>query len=177
MKIHYWFSRSPEYSKTDWANQDPKTMTLKFINHVYDNYYKSYLKDSEKYEKINNRLVMAITILGFLVSVIIGLNKILVEKYSNLKDTFTIISFVLPSISSILLMYLSQKGFKRKEELRESARIGSKYFINEAKIRFSIAKDDDEYRQIYIWLNAKINEIQLKQANGYFAVHNDLKEK
>jgi multidrug efflux pump subunit AcrB len=151
-------------------------MTLKFINHVYDNYYKSYLKDSEKYEKINNRLVMAITILGFLVSIIIGLNKILEKNFPDSKDTFTIISFVLPSLSSILLMYLTQKGFKRKEELRENARIESKYLINEAKIRFAMAKDDEEYRQIYVWLNEKINKLQQNQAKEYFVVHNNLKE-
>lgn len=152
-----------------WSSKDIKTLTEDFINHIYDKYYKSYIYDSNRYEKLNNLLFGSIILIGFLVTILLGLEEIL---QINTK-VFTIIAFILPSLSSLLLLYWTQKGFKRKEELREDARIECKFIINEARIRFSKIKDDpDELENLYKWLNEQIRLLQLSQSKGYFSVHN-----
>lgn len=158
-----------------WATKDTKTLTEEFINHIYDKYYKSYNEDSDRYEKLNNRLFTSITLIGFLVTILLGMKEILISKTENLflDRLFTIIAFILPSVSSLLLLYWTQKGYKRKEELREDARIECKYIVNEARIRFSKIKDNpDELENLYKWLNEQIRQLQLSQAKNYFSVHN-----
>jgi uncharacterized membrane protein len=157
-----------------WSTKDAKSLTEDFIDHVYYNYYESYKSESEYYEKLNNRLFAIVTSIGFLVTIIIGLKEILLNRFDKVGDTFfTITAFVLPSISSIILLYMNQKGYKRKEELREDARIQCKFLVNEAKIRFSAAKDNVEFENIYKWLNEETKQLQLNQTNGYFVVHNN----
>jgi hypothetical protein len=160
-----------ENQKNRWAEKEPKSLTEDFINHVYDKYYESYKKDSEYYERINDRLFTIITIIGFLVTIIIGLKEILQLKDNKI---FTIVAFILPSISSIILLYITQKGFKRKEELREGARIQCKYLVNEAKIKFAASRESADFENIYRWLNEQIQHLQISQAQDYFLVHNNL---
>lgn len=158
-----------------WSSKDTKTITEDFINHIYDKYYKSYSTDSTRYEKLNNRLYTSITLIGFLVTILLGLKEILKDETPNVfvDKTFTIIAFILPSVSSLLLMYWTQKGYKRKEEIREDARIECKYLVNEARIRFSKIKDNpEELEKLYQWLNEQIRQLQLSQAKNYFSVHN-----
>lgn len=158
-----------------WSSKDTKTLTENFIDHIYDKYYKSYNEESERFEKLNNRLYISITLIGFLVTILLGLKEILKNKTNNhfLDTTITIITFILPSISSLLLLYWTQKGYKRKEEIREEARIECKYLVNEARIRFSQIKDDPKkLEELYIWLNERIKQLQLNQVNSYFSVHN-----
>ena len=161
--------------KISWSTKDTKTLTEDFINHIYDKYYKSYNDDSDRYEKLNNRLFISITLIGFLVTIILGLKEILISEteFPFLDKLFTIIAFILPSVSSLLLLHWTQKGYKRKEEIREDARIECKYIVNEARIRFSNIKDNpDELEKLYKWLNEQIRLLQLSQANNYFSVHN-----
>jgi uncharacterized membrane protein len=159
-----------ENSKLDWSKKDIKSLTESFINHIYNKYYESYKSESESYEKINNRLYLIVTLIGFLVTIIIGLKEILNKQING--TLFTVIAFILPSISSVILLYITQKGFKRKEELREEARIQCKYLVNEAKVRFSISTESSEFESIYRWLNEEIKKLQIEQSNNYFTVHN-----
>ncbi|MBI3220757.1 MAG: hypothetical protein HYZ44_14680 [Bacteroidetes bacterium] len=161
--------------KKPWATKDTKTLTEEFIDHIYDKYYNSYTEDSYRYEKLNNRLFTSITLIGFLVTILLGIKEILISKtdFPFLERLFTIVAFILPSVSSLLLLYWTQKGYKRKEELREDARIECKYIVNEARIRFSKIKDNpDELEILYKWLNEQIRQLQLSQAKNYFSVHN-----
>lgn len=163
--------------KETWSKKDTKTLTEEFINHIYDKYYKSYNRESDRYEKINNRLFTSITIIGFLVTILLGLKEILLTEnnYPFLDQLLTVLAFILPSISSLLLLYWTQKGYRRKEELRESARIECKYIVDEARIRFSRIKDNpDELEKLYKSLNEQIKQLQLDQAANYFAVHNNM---
>lgn len=162
-----------EQPNSSWASRDARMLTEDFINHIYKRYYKSYSRESGYYEKINNRLFTLVTIIGFLVTVLLGLKEIL--KPEN-EEPFTIAAFILPSISSVLLLYMAQKGFKQKEQLREDARIRSKYLVNEAKLRFSVAKSDPDFESIYRWLNEEVRALQVSQAGQYFNVHNKFGE-
>ncbi|KXH78462.1 hypothetical protein [Chryseobacterium kwangjuense] len=156
-----------------WPTQSVKDQTIAFINHVYKYCYKSYKNESEKYEKKYDCLYFVITAIGFAVTILIGLQKILEAHIGPLGDLFITCSiFILPSVSSVLLLLMNQKGFKKKLELREEARIYSKYLINEAKIRFGASTSDEEYQEIYKWLNTEIKKLQESQAKGYMAVHN-----
>lgn len=160
---------------TTWSSKDTKTLTEDFINHIYDKYYKSYNVDSDRYEKINNWLFLSITLIGFLVTILLGLKEIFKTQITNsIWDTiFTIIAFILPSISSLLLLYWTQKGYKQKQEIREDARIECKYIVNEARIKFSKIKEDpEELENLYKWLNEQIKQLQLSQAKNYFSIHN-----
>ncbi|MFC0426163.1 hypothetical protein [Chryseobacterium scophthalmum] len=156
----------------NWSTENPKSSTESFINHINDKYYLSYSDESDKYEKINNLFFIWITITGFLTTILIGIKEMLPMCYSFV-IVIKILTFILPLVSSFLLIYLNQKGYKKKEELREQARIECKYLINEAKLRFSHAKNDTDYEAIYRWLNQEIRQLQLNQANGYLTVHNN----
>lgn len=161
--------------KIAWSSKDTKSLTEDFINHIYDNYYLSYRKESEYYEKIYNRLFTIISLIGFFVTIILGLKEILKSHIENsyLDTTFTVIAFILPSVSSVLLLYLTQKGYKQKEEIREIARIECKHLVNEAIIRFSTIKDNpNDLKNLYMWLNEQVKQLQLCQAKNYFSVHN-----
>lgn len=156
-----------------WAKQGVKDQTMDFIDHIYVSYYKSYEKESDFFENIGNWLYMGITVIGFLVTILIGLQKILVGYITPLGEVIiTICVFILPSLSSVLLLYMNQKGFKKKLELREKARIYSKYLINNAKIQFAAAVSDEDYKKIYLWLNDEIKKLQESQVEGYIEVHN-----
>ncbi|MFZ4931545.1 hypothetical protein [Chryseobacterium sp. Mn2064] len=165
--------KKPEKHSDVWFTQGVKDQTVTFINHVYDKYYKSYDRESDRFGKIHNCLYVLITVMGFLTTILIGLQKIL-EEYicAEVKLMMTVCIFLLPSISSVLLLYMNQKGFKRKFELREEARIHSKYLINEAKLRFSVAVQDKEYEDVYRWLNSEIKNLQESQAQSYIKAHN-----
>jgi len=64
-------------------------------------------------------------------------------------------------------------GYKKKEEIREQARIECKFLVNEAKIRFVEVKDDPKaMTELYVWLNQEVKKLQLSQADTYFSVHN-----
>lgn len=158
-----------------WSTMDTKQQTIKYIDYVEDYYFDSYDSESFYYEKINNLFFISVTIIGFLVTIIIGLKEILNDFINNsmFDTTVTIITFILPSVSSLLLIYWNQKGYKRKEEIREEARIECKYIVNEARIRFSKINDNpDEYEELYRWLNEQTRLLQLSQAKNYFSVHN-----
>ncbi|WP_175621869.1 hypothetical protein [Chryseobacterium schmidteae] len=155
-----------------WSSENPKSSTESFINHINDKYYTSYSDESDKYEKINNRFFIWITVTGFLTTILIGIKEMVPMCYSFVM-VIKILTFILPLVSSFLLIYLNQKGYKKKEELREQARIECKYLINEAKLRFSHAKNDTDYEAIYRWLNQEIRQLQLNQANGYLTAHNN----
>ncbi|MBK9151070.1 MAG: hypothetical protein IPM26_08730 [Saprospiraceae bacterium] len=105
--------------RNSWSNKDTKTLTEEFINHIYEAYYKSYKDESERYERINNRIFMSITIIGFLVTIPIGLKEILFDKTetNHLNIFLKIITFILPSVSSLLLLYWTQKGYKKRKRL------------------------------------------------------------
>lgn len=119
---------------------------------------------------------MCITLLGFLVTLLIGLKSLFQTELesTNLDKVFTVLAFILPSVSSLLLLYWTQRGYKRKEEIREEARIECKFLVNEARIRFSKSKDDPEaLESLYKWINEQVRQLQLRQAKGYFLVHNN----
>ncbi|MGG8495818.1 hypothetical protein ACQY1Q_05340 [Tenacibaculum sp. TC6] len=160
-------------TKSAWSSKDQKSLTEDYINHVYHKYYLSYRKESEYYEKINNHLFITITIIGFVVTIILGLKGFIPEDYSTLNLAISITAFILPSVSSVLILYINQKGFKQKEELREMARIECKHLVNKAKIIFSRVKDNpDELEKLYLWLSEQVKQLQMSQARGYFSVHN-----
>ena len=160
--------------KKDWSLNDAETMTKNFIDHIYEHYYRSYLLDSTRYERINNWLFTSVAIIGFLVTILLGIKEILKGQIGQTGDTtLTIIAFILPSLSSVLLLYWTQKGYKKKEEIREEARIECKYYVNEARIRFTRAKENpEELEKLYHWLNEKVRRLQQNQAKSYFSVHN-----
>lgn len=120
---------------------------------------------------------MSITVIGFLVTILLGLKELLIEigQSEYMERIFTIVTFILPSLSSFLLVYWSQKGYKKKEETREEARIQCKFIVNEAKIRFAaINNNPQEYERLYNWLNEQIHDIQIGQVKNYYSVHNQL---
>jgi hypothetical protein len=164
----------PANHRAEWDTQDIKSATKGFIDHVYDSYYEEYKNDSERFEKVNNALFLAITILNFSVTVLIGIKEILPPDCvnANVELLFTMSTFLIPSVSSFLLLYYTQKGFKKKEEIRELARIQAKFLVNEAKTRFATAKTDADFETLYKWLNGEIRQLQEKQAGNYFMVHN-----
>lgn len=91
-------------------------MTKNFIDHIYEHYYKSYLLDSTRYERINNWLFTSVAIIGFLVTILLGIKEILKGQIGQTGDTtLTIIAFILPSLSSVLLLYWTQKGYKKRK--------------------------------------------------------------
>lgn len=168
-----------EEKKIKWSLKDTKSLTEDYIDHIYDKYYLNYKQESEYFEKINDRLFLIITGIGFFVTILIGLKEIIKTQIGTTRFDFifTLLAFILPSISSVLILYLTQKGYKRKEEIREEARIECKFLINEAKIRFSKVKDNsDELEELYNWLNEKTRQLQLNQAKNYFSVNNFIKK-
>ena len=94
------------------------------------------------------------------------------EFFPSIGKWLKIATFILPLISSFLLLYSNQKGYKRKEELRENARIQSKFLVDDARIKFTMAKTDADYLEIYQSLSEEIRKLQLSQATEYFTVHN-----
>lgn len=161
-----------EKANNKWSNKDTKSLTEDFINHIYSKYYKSYNEGSNLYQKINNSLYIIITIIGFSVTLLIGLKEIIPEKIDE--TLINVVIFILPSISSVLLVIINQKGFRQLETLREDARIKCKYLVNEAKIKFSTAQSDSDYELIYKWLNEEVRILQLNQANEYYSAQNKL---
>ena len=158
----------------NWETLSVKEQTSNYINHVYDKYYNSYLQDSERLERINNRLHLLIVVIGFIDTIILGLQEKILQPCPNLKLSLEIITLSLPSLASVLLLYVTQRGFKKKEELRENARIICKYLVNKAKIDFASCKSDEEYKAIYNWLNDEVQKMQLNQANEYFVSQGDM---
>ena len=158
-----------------WQDKDSKEMTRAFINHLYLNYYNRYKKDADYYERINNILFGLITTIGFITTITVGIQEVFKEQLAGTPNKLlTIATFILPSLSSMILMYMSQKGFKKKEEIREEARIESKFLLNEAKIRFAKHKDNcEEMEQLYHWLNERMKELQIKHSKTFFTVHNN----
>jgi hypothetical protein len=64
--------------KDSWLEKEQKALTEEFINHIYKKYYESYNADSNRYEKLNNRLFTSITLIGFSATILIGLKEILI---------------------------------------------------------------------------------------------------
>ena len=151
-----------------WQTKDPKQLTEDYINHIYKYYQKEYDKESGKYEKWNNLIFVSIAVIGLLITALVGLQ----EFFPCLKKGFKIATFILPLVSSFLLLYSNQKGYKRKEELRENARIYSKYLVDNARIKYTLAKTDSDFLEIYQWLSEEVQRLQLNQATEYFTVHN-----
>ncbi|MBK8551864.1 MAG: hypothetical protein IPL53_12675 [Ignavibacteria bacterium] len=158
-----------KYTKQDWSEMSTRDQTKSFIDYVNKAYYESYLDESERYERINFWSHMSIVIIGFLVTILIGLTKILPEW--NEFQPLEIIIFILPSVSSVIVLYVSQRGYRQKEQIRETARIECKKLVNEARIRFSICKDQSDYLILYNWLNEEVRRLQLQQAESYFGSH------
>jgi high-affinity K+ transport system ATPase subunit B len=164
-------------SKEKWSELSPKVLTENFINHIYKDYYKDYLRESRRYERINNWLFALIALIGLLTTILLSFQEIYKEalsEYTVVQSLLRGLLFILPAFSSFLAIYAGQKGLKKKEELREEARIRAKHLVNTAKIRFSTANEDvNEYVNIHNWLNHEMKMLQLQQAQGYFAAHNN----
>jgi len=151
-----------------WNELSIKDQTSNYIDHVYKEYYGSYLLDSERFERINNRYHLLIVLTGFLTTILLALKDKIEFIYPNLNLGIVVCTLCLPSIGSVLLIYVTQRGFKKKEELRENARIRCKYVVNKAKIDFTSCKTDEEYKTVYNMLNEECQKLQMDQANGYF---------
>ncbi len=154
--------------KDSWSSKDPKGLTEDFINHIYTHYHNEYDKESAQYEKKNNWTFLIIAIIGLLITLCVGFQ----EFFPSIGKWLKITTFILPLISSFLLLYSNQKGYKRKEELRENARIQSKFLVDDARIKFTMAKTDADYLEIYQSLSEEIRKLQLSQSTEYFTVHN-----
>lgn len=152
-----------------WQTKAPKQLTEDFINHIYTHYHNEYDKESVRYEKKNNRIFLWVAVIGLLTTLFIGLQGF----FPSIEIWLKVTTFILPLISSFLLIYATQKGYKRKEELRENARIQSKFLVDSARIKFTMAKTDADYLDIYQWLNEEVRKLQLNQATEYFTVHNN----
>lgn len=152
-----------------WQTKAPKQLTEDFINHIYTHYHNEYDKESVRYEKKNNRIFLWVAVIGLLTTLFIGLQGF----FPSIEIWLKVTTFILPLISSFLLIYATQKGYKRKEELRENARIQSKFLVDSARIKFAMAKTDADYLDIYQWLNEEVRKLQLNQATEYFTVHNN----
>lgn len=160
-----------ESFKDTWQLKAPKELTEAYINYKY--YYGSYKNESSRFEKKNNRVFLWVAVIGLLVTFLLGLQEFLPKEVCGwVIICIKILVFILPLVSSFLLLFSNQKGYKRKEELREDARIHSKFLVNEAKLRFSFAQTDEDYKAIFKWLNDEMLKLQLSQASAYFIVHN-----
>lgn len=157
-----------------WYNLSTKEQTISFIDKIENNYYQSYKAESEKYEKNNNCYYTWIVLLGFLTSVLLGTKSMLNISNPTYLTFLDLVIFLLPTISSTLLMIVTQRGYKQKEIIRENARIISKSLVYEARIRLSLCKEDKEFADLYLWLNKQIEQIQLNQASGYFTAQQSL---
>ena len=151
-----------------WPEQSTREQTIKFIEYVDKNYHKDYDKESQKYQFRNFISHMAIIVIGFLVTIIIGLKHMDVFDNPDTIKMMEVVSFILPSVSSVILLYISQRGFKKKEEIRENARNKCKYLVNEARIRFSKCVSQDDFFGLYQWLNKEIEKLQTTQSDDYF---------
>lgn len=152
-----------------WSSKEPKQLTEDFINHIYTNYHNEYDKESVRYEKKNNCIFLSVAVIGLLITLCVGLQGF----FPCIESWLKVATFILPLISSFLLIYSTQKGYKRKEELRENARIQSKFLVDNARIKFAMAKTDADYLKIYEWLSEEVRKLQLNQATEYFTVHNN----
>ena len=154
-----------------WSSNNPKELTQSYINHIYTFYQKEYDKESVKFERKNNLIFLLVALIGLLITLLVGLQNFFPKIQQELK----IVTFILPLTSSFLLLYSNQKGYRRKEELREYARIYSKYLVDNARIEFAAAKTDSDFLKLYLWLSEEIKRLQLNQAAEYFTIHNDKK--
>lgn len=154
-----------------WSSNNPKELTEYYINHIYTFYQKEYNKESLKFERKNNFIFLSVALISLLITLLVGLQ----DYFPKIQLELKIVTFILPLISSFLLLYTNQKGYKRKEELREYARIYSKYLVDSARIEFAVAKTDSDFLKLYLWLNEEIKRLQLNQATEYFTIHNDKK--
>lgn len=93
--------KNPMESKINhnWSSENPKSSTESFINHINDKYYNSYSDESDKYEKINNRFFIWITVTGFLTTILIGIKEMVPMWYSFVM-VIKILTFILPLVSS-----------------------------------------------------------------------------
>lgn len=163
-------------NSTPWSSNDIKTLTESYIDHVYNKYYKSYLHESEYYEKWNNVLFFAITSIGFMVTISLGLYELfskydLFQEYSVILKVFAL---VFPTVSSFLVVYSQKKGLKKKEDIRENARIECKHLVNEARMKFVKHQNNDEkLEKLYLWLNNEVKKLQSSQASEYFGIRED----
>jgi hypothetical protein len=157
-----------------WHEKEIAEQTRSFIQYIDDKYYKSYHEESKRYERLNFRAHMLIVILGFSVTILLGIKKIFDLSEPFISNVFDLATLILPSVSSVIMMYISQRGYKKKEEIRENARIECKYLVNDARIKYSVCKNDDDYMQLYIWLNSEIKRLQLAQARNYFQAENEM---
>lgn len=139
-------------------NKSIKELTKSLIDSLYYTHYKRYLRESQRYGWIINTSSLTIIIFGFLTTLFLGLREMLTLS-PGCQKTMYILAFILPSVSSVILIFVNQNDYRRKEELRENARVYVNHLINEAKARFSGAKDDKDYLDIYQWLNEEINKI------------------
>lgn len=151
-----------------WSELPIKAQTASYIDHVNEKYYRSYLSDSERFERINNRYHLLIVLIGFLTTILLALKSRLAFLDPHFNLIVDIVTLCLPSISATMLLYVTQKGFKNKEALRENARIACKHLVNKARIDFASCQTDDDYKKVYYWLNDEIRNLQLSQANGHF---------
>ena len=151
-----------------WNELTVKDQTISYINHIEEKYYRSYLKESEDFERINNIFHLLIIVSGFLTTIILALKGKFEFINHNLNLVTEIITLSLPSIGAVMLLFVNQRGYKRKEELRENARIKCKYLLNKAKIDFTQCQTDEDYKNLYYWLNDEIKKLQLYQSSGYF---------
>ncbi|MDI9309646.1 MAG: hypothetical protein QM535_05485 [Limnohabitans sp.] len=99
-----------------WNELTVKDQTISYINHIEEKYYRSYLKESEDFERINNIFHLLIIVSGFLTTIMLAL----------------------------------------------------KYLLNKAKIDFTLCQTDEDYKNLYYWLNDEIKKLQLYQSSGYF---------
>ncbi|MCX6306929.1 MAG: hypothetical protein NT040_18335 [Bacteroidetes bacterium] len=152
----------------EWHEKTIREQTLGFIQYIEAKYYKDYLRESERYERLNFRAHMLIVVLGFSVTIIFGIKKIFDFRDLWMLNVFDLATLILPSVSSVAMLYISQRGYKKKEEIRENARIECKYLLNEARIRFGTCHGDPDYLNLYRWLNIEIKGLQLLQASAYF---------
>lgn len=151
-----------------WHEQSTAEQTRSFIDYINEKYYKSYLYESERFERLNFWTHMSIVLLGFSVTIILGIKKIFGFTDPLISNIFDMAILILPSVSSVIMMYISQRGFKKKEEIRENARIECKYLINEARLKYSFCHSEEDYMKLYHWLNVAVKHLQLAQAESYF---------
>jgi hypothetical protein len=71
-------------------------------------------------------------LIGLLTTILLRFQEIYKEalsEYTVVQNLLKGLLFILPAFSSFLAIYAGQKGLKKKEELREEARIRAKHLV------------------------------------------------
>jgi len=149
--------------------EEPKELLTSYIDLIYTRYQKGYVKYSRAHERLWQWSTLAIIVLGFVPSFVLGIQGV----YKSEGPGYELLKTGPPIIASLLAAVLTTFKVYEKFRIREQGRLYFTDLVTEARIKLAQCKTNEDYLALHEYLRRRVTSEQYRQMMSYLGLHDE----